>query len=75
MKAKSGVSDEDWTAALEYAAQVVSILVNFKSFGFSKFIPRVSRAEFEKIVKASPQSGDAVKLWAKACHSLLGLLM
>lgn len=66
IKSKSGVSEQDWTYALEYAAQVASILVNYKSFGFSKFVPRVGREEFAKIVKASPRAEEAVKQWDKA---------
>lgn len=63
IKKQSGVSDEAWLWALEYSAQVVSILLNYKSFGFSKFVPRVSATEFKAIVKSSPQASEALKLW------------
>jgi dipeptidyl-peptidase-3 len=59
------VSEEEWTYALEYGAQVVSIFVNYKSFGFSKFIPRVGRTEFRKIVESSPQAKEALPIWDK----------
>lgn len=63
IKKQSGVSDEAWLWALEYSAQVVSILLNYKSFGFSKFVPRVSASDFKAIVKSSPQGPEALKLW------------
>lgn len=63
IKKQSGVSDEAWLWALEYSAQVASILLNYKSFGFSKFVPRVSPSDFKAIVKSSPQGSEALKLW------------
>lgn len=65
IQSKAGVSKEEWTFALEYAAQVTSILTNYKSFGFSKYIPRVPKESFRKIVESSPQADEAVKLWDK----------
>lgn len=65
IRSKCGVSKEDWTFALEYAAQGTSILTNYKSFGFSKYIPRVSRENFRKVVASSPRGDEAVKLWDK----------
>ncbi|GAA5915580.1 hypothetical protein JCM6882_006378 [Rhodosporidiobolus microsporus] len=62
-KEKSGVSKEDWEAVLSYAAQVLSNLANFKSFGATKFIPRVSESSFEAVVKAAERSSAALPLW------------
>ncbi|EJT99028.1 aflatoxin-detoxifizyme [Dacryopinax primogenitus] len=63
MKEVSGVSDADWTMFLEYVSQVLSNLVNYKSFGGSKFIPRISSETFGKILKASPNAEQLTSLW------------
>ncbi|KZO99620.1 aflatoxin-detoxifizyme [Calocera viscosa TUFC12733] len=63
IKQASGVSEGDWTAFLEYVSQVLSNLVNYKSFGGSKFIPRISPEAFEKILKASPNGSEVSKVW------------
>ncbi|KAF8338075.1 aflatoxin-detoxifizyme, partial [Cantharellus anzutake] len=73
LRKSSGVSDEDWLFALEYTAQTLSNLVNYKSFGFSKFIPRISAENFKKIVSASPQSEKATPLWGKLEKELYSL--
>ncbi|KZT61788.1 hypothetical protein CALCODRAFT_490689 [Calocera cornea HHB12733] len=65
IKEASGVSDADWTAFMEYTSQVLSNLVNYKSFGGSKFIPRIPVQTFEKIIKASPNAGLVSKLWGE----------
>lgn len=41
---------------LSYAAQFLGNTGNFKSFGDSKFIPRIPAEEFEKLAKASPEA-------------------
>lgn len=43
--------------------QVLSNLANFKSFGATKFIPRVSDAALEAVVSASERSDIALPLW------------
>ena len=63
LKEKSKASDEDFTAFLSYAAQVFSNLGNYKTFGDTKYLPRLKREAFEAIVKASVQSEQAVALW------------
>ncbi|KAG8924473.1 hypothetical protein FRC02_010405 [Tulasnella sp. 418] len=65
LKKRSGVSDEDWILVIEYTAQVFSNLVNYKSFGFSKFIPRVPPETFKAVVENSENSDAALKLWTK----------
>ncbi|KND04584.1 dipeptidyl-peptidase III [Spizellomyces punctatus DAOM BR117] len=62
LKAKAEVSDDAWKYFLEYAAQVLNNLGNYKSFGDTKFLPRLSVNDFEKIVRASG-SETAVKLF------------
>ncbi|KAH6564881.1 hypothetical protein BSLG_005489 [Batrachochytrium salamandrivorans] len=50
LQAKSGASEVSWKHFLEYASQVLSNLANYKSFGDTKFIPRLPLVEFEAIV-------------------------
>ncbi|KAG6328678.1 hypothetical protein ID866_10411 [Astraeus odoratus] len=38
-------------------------LVNYKNFGFTKFIPRVAESELAKVVGASTNAANAVPLW------------
>ncbi|KAJ3341906.1 hypothetical protein HDU93_003727 [Gonapodya sp. JEL0774] len=53
LKRESGVSDEDWTALLQYVAQVLSNNGNYKSFGDTIFVPRLSEREFARVVAVS----------------------
>lgn len=41
--------------------------MNYKSFGFTKFIPRIPKEKFEAVVKASPNSPNALGVWESAC--------
>lgn len=43
--------------------QVLSNLVNFKTFGFTKIVPRTNSAKFEAVVKSSAKSAEATPLW------------
>ncbi|CAE7107469.1 unnamed protein product [Rhizoctonia solani] len=65
LKNKSGLDEEEWVLLVEYVAQVFSNLVNYKSFGFTKFVPRVPQDKFAKVVEASPSSSKALPLWEK----------
>ncbi|KAJ1308969.1 hypothetical protein OPQ81_004652 [Rhizoctonia solani] len=65
LKNKSGLSEEEWTFVVEYVSQVFSNLVNYKSFGFTKFIPRVPQDKFAKVVEASPSASKALPQWEK----------
>ncbi|KAG6849579.1 hypothetical protein H0H93_007282 [Arthromyces matolae] len=58
LQQQSGVSDEAWN-------DVLSNLVNFKTFGFTKIVPRAPVESFEAVVKYSPNSQKALDLWAK----------
>lgn len=42
---------------------MLSNLVNFKSFGFTKIIPRVSAEQFGAVVEKSANATNAVPLW------------
>ncbi|KAG9051056.1 hypothetical protein FS837_012563 [Tulasnella sp. UAMH 9824] len=72
LKAKSGLSDEEWQWTLEYAAQVLTNLVNYKSFGFSKFIPRVSQEKFREVVEKSGNQ-KALQLWTDLAEKIYSL--
>ncbi|KAI6122916.1 peptidase family M49-domain-containing protein [Pisolithus croceorrhizus] len=63
LKQRSGVSEQHFDDALQYTAQVMHNLVNYKSFGFTKFVPRIPVGEFAKIVAASTNAANAVPVW------------
>lgn len=75
LKSASGVSEEAWKDATTYAAQALSNLCNYKSFGHSKFIPRCSAADFEAIITASRNSEKALPLWSEAGSELAYLCL
>jgi hypothetical protein len=43
--------------------QVLSNLANFKTFGFTKFVPRVPQEKFAAVVESSYNAANAVPLW------------
>ncbi|KAJ3181673.1 hypothetical protein HDU87_000691 [Geranomyces variabilis] len=53
LKAAANVGEDDWKSFMEYAVQVLYNTGNIKSFGDTKFIPRLSASHFETIVRAS----------------------
>ncbi|KAA1471181.1 aflatoxin-detoxifizyme [Dentipellis sp. KUC8613] len=63
LKKAAGLSDEEWQDVLQYSSQVFSNLVNYKTFGFTKFVPRVPQAKFAAVVENSPNAANAVPLW------------
>ncbi|KAI5124508.1 hypothetical protein M0805_003032 [Coniferiporia weirii] len=65
LKAKSGVDEESWSSLLQYSSQVLSNLVNFRSFGFTKIIPRISEGDFENVVNSCVNANEAVPLWER----------
>ncbi|KAF8212242.1 aflatoxin-detoxifizyme [Mycena galopus ATCC 62051] len=60
---KAELSADEFHDLLQYASQVLSNLVNFKTFGFTKIVPRTSSVKFEALVKASANSAKATPLW------------
>ena len=60
MQSSAGVSDEDLHHFLNYSAQVIGNAGNYKSFGDSKFIPRLPEDSFAKLAMVS---SDAEKLY------------
>ncbi|KAH9063447.1 aflatoxin-detoxifizyme [Lactarius vividus] len=63
LKEKSGLTIDEWECVLEFASQVLSNLANYKSFGFTKFIPRVPQNKFAAVIENSPNAANAVPLW------------
>ncbi|EGP91460.1 uncharacterized protein MYCGRDRAFT_66700 [Zymoseptoria tritici IPO323] len=60
LQSQAGISDEDLQHFLNYAAQFLGNTGNYKSFGDSKFIPRVPSASVAALAKVSP---EAEKMW------------
>ncbi|KIM28659.1 hypothetical protein M408DRAFT_329404 [Serendipita vermifera MAFF 305830] len=73
LKEDSKVSDDHWKHAITYTAQVFGNLVNYKSFGFSKFIPRIKAEDFKAIAAASPNSARALELWEKVADYIYNI--
>ena len=49
--------------------------MNYKSFGFTKFIPRIPKEKFEAVVKASSNAPNALGIWESVCaHGRVGVL-
>ncbi|KLO18539.1 aflatoxin-detoxifizyme [Schizopora paradoxa] len=65
LKSKSGLSDDEWHSLLMYSSQVLSNLVNYKSFGFTKIIPRIPEEKFAAVVSSSVKTNEATPLWEK----------
>lgn len=63
LQSKSGVSQQAFEELVQYAAQILHNLVNYKSFGFTKIIPRISESDFAKVVAASSNASNAVPLF------------
>ncbi|OJA20989.1 hypothetical protein AZE42_12932 [Rhizopogon vesiculosus] len=64
---KSGLSSEDFDQVVQYSAQASTIvlhnLVNYKSFGFTKIVPRISEEKFAVVVEQSANAANAIPLW------------
>ncbi|OQO05129.1 hypothetical protein B0A48_08149 [Cryoendolithus antarcticus] len=54
LQTSAKLSDEDICHYLSYAAQFLGNCGNYKSFGDSKFIPRLPKESFATLAKASP---------------------
>ncbi|KAF8910937.1 aflatoxin-detoxifizyme [Gymnopilus junonius] len=61
----SGLTPTEWEDLLQYTSQVLSNLVNFKTFGFTKIVPRVSADKFETVLFKSVNATKALPLWQK----------
>ncbi|KAJ3997264.1 aflatoxin-detoxifizyme [Lentinula boryana] len=65
LRSASRLTPNEWEDILQYTIQVLSNLVNYRSFGFTKIIPRVSDLKFETVVQKSANSDRALALWFK----------
>jgi dipeptidyl-peptidase-3 len=63
LKEKSGLSTDEWERVLEFASQALTNLANYKSFGFTKFVPRVPQDKFAAVIENCPNAANAVPLW------------
>ncbi|KAJ7449805.1 aflatoxin-detoxifizyme [Mycena latifolia] len=63
LQQKAGLSTDDFEGILQYASQVLSNLVNFKTFGSTKFTPRTTLDKFEAVIKSSANVAQATPLW------------
>ncbi|KAJ7685164.1 aflatoxin-detoxifizyme [Mycena polygramma] len=63
LQEKAGLATDEFEGLLQYASQVLSNLVNFKTFGFTKIIPRTSSDKFEAVIKSSANASQAAPLW------------
>ncbi|KAF7363442.1 Dipeptidyl peptidase 3 [Mycena sanguinolenta] len=63
LQSNAGLSADEFNHLTQYASQVLSNLVNFKTFGFTKIVPRVSSDKFEAVIKCSANSAKTTPLW------------
>ena len=65
----AGIPDAELAAFLDYAAQFLGNLGNYKSFGDSKFVPRAQAATLEALARLSPRTQE---LYARFRASIFG---
>lgn len=58
-----GRGGHPYALVADAARQVLSNLVNFRSFGFTKIVPRVPEEKFAAVVEKSANAANAVPLW------------
>ncbi|KAF8228175.1 aflatoxin-detoxifizyme [Tricholoma matsutake] len=63
LQRNAGLSDSEWEDLMQYTTQTFSNLVNYRTFGFTKIIPRVSADKFEAVVTHSANASKASLLW------------
>lgn len=56
LQKEAGLSDDELAAFLDYSAQFLGNLGNFKSFGDSKFVPRLNEQQLKALAAASPRT-------------------
>jgi dipeptidyl-peptidase III len=62
---RGSLTEDEWSDLLQYTVQVLSNLVNYRSFGFTKIIPRVPKEKFEEVINKSENANEAKELWNK----------
>lgn len=60
---EAGLSSDELKAFLNYAAQFLGNCGNFKSFGDTKFVPRLPERQFKALASIAP---NGIELWEKA---------
>jgi dipeptidyl-peptidase III len=65
LQRSAGLNAEEWEALSQYTTQVLSNLVNYRSFGFTKILPRLSAEKFDLVVQKSANVASASPLWEK----------
>lgn len=63
----AGLSDEELKAFLDYSAQFLGNTGNYKSFGDSKFVPRLESRQFKALATLNPET---LKLYEKFKDSI-----
>ncbi|KAJ6630797.1 aflatoxin-detoxifizyme [Mycena sp. CBHHK59/15] len=63
LRQTAGLSTDEFEGLLQYASQVLSNLVNFKTFGFTKITPRTSSDKFGAVIKSSANVAKVTALW------------
>ena len=56
LQKEAGLSNDELAAFLDYSAQFLGNLGNFKSFGDSKFVPRLNERQLKALAAVSPQT-------------------
>ncbi|KAI0934329.1 hypothetical protein AcV5_006205 [Taiwanofungus camphoratus] len=63
LKQRSALTPEEWEDLMQYTSQVLSNLVNYRSFGFTKIVPRIREDRFASVVENSANVAQASALW------------
>ncbi len=64
-----GLSDDEFKDFLDYSTQFLGNTGNFKSFGDSKFVPRLQQRQLKALATASP---DLLQLYEKIKDAIFG---
>ena len=70
LQQRASLTSEEWDDFLQYTSQVLSNLVNYKSFGFTKIIPRIPEDKFAAVVEKSANASEALSLWNEVTNML-----
>lgn len=67
LQQNAGLNDVEFNHILDYSAQILSNLSEFKSFGSVKFIPNASPISFQQITNTAQRKEEAQLAWSKVC--------
>ena len=74
LQQKASLTSEEWEDLLQYTSQVLSNLVNYKSFGFTKIIPRIPEEKFAAAIAKSANASQALALWNEVIIEFCAIL-